>query len=57
MPVCNGPDRGCDITPRRKPADFPLVRADVNRQPTGVGGKADKSARPQRPLLVRPPPP
>jgi len=31
-PVCNGPDRGCvsgysggNITPRRKPADFPLV--------------------------------
>ena len=45
------------ITPRRKPADFPLVLAYVNRQPTGVGSKADLSARPQRSLLVRLPPP
>ena len=33
-----------DITPRRKPADFPLVLAYVNRQPTGVGSDADMSA-------------
>ncbi len=56
-PACNGPDRGCDITPPRKRADFPLVSAGVSRQPTGVGGNADLSARPQGPSLVRPPPP
>lgn len=35
-PVCNGPDRSCNITPRRKPADFPLVLAYVNRGQTDL---------------------
>jgi hypothetical protein len=47
MPFCNRADRGCDITLRRKPADFPLVSAGVDRQPTGVGCDADMSAKAQ----------
>ena len=47
MPACNGTDRGCNITLPRKRADFPLVSAGVDRQPTGVGGDADMSARSQ----------
>jgi hypothetical protein len=43
--------------PARKGADFPLVSAGVNRQPTGVGCEADMSARSQGPLLVLQPPP
>src|ERR1700692_4818555 len=42
-PACNGPDRGCVsgrsrdyIIPRRKPADFPLVLAYVNREQTDL---------------------
>jgi len=43
--------------PPRKWADFPLVSAGVNRQPTGVGWDADMSAGSQGPLLVLQPPP
>jgi hypothetical protein len=43
--------------PTRKGADFPRVSAGVRRQATGAGGVAELSARSQRPLLVRPPPP
>jgi hypothetical protein len=39
MPTCNGPDRSCNITPRRKPADFPLVLAYVNRGQTDLRGQ------------------
>jgi hypothetical protein len=46
MPFCNGADRGCNITPRES-ADFPLVSAGVDRQPTGVGCDADMMARSQ----------
>jgi hypothetical protein len=28
MPLCNGADRSCDITPLRKQADFQLVVVD-----------------------------
>jgi hypothetical protein len=35
-PVSNGPDRSCNITPWRKPADFPLVLAYVNRGQTDL---------------------
>jgi hypothetical protein len=48
MPACNGPDRGCNITLPRKRADFPLVSAGVNRQPTGAGSDADMSAGARR---------
>jgi hypothetical protein len=41
----------------RKRADFPLVSARVDRQPTGVGCDADVSARSQGPSLVLWPPP
>jgi hypothetical protein len=41
----------------RKGADFPEVSAGVNCQPTGVGWEAERSARPQWPLLVLQPPP
>ena len=59
MPCCNGADRGCAGRPHhptRKRADFPLVLAYVNRQPTGVGSDADMSAGSQRSLLVLLPP-
>ena len=45
---------GVARSPARKRADFPRVSADVNRQPTGSGGKADLS-RAATPV-VRPPP-
>jgi hypothetical protein len=50
MPTCNGTDRGCNITLPRKRADFLLVSAGVDRQPTGVGCDADTMARSQRPV-------
>jgi len=43
--------------PTRKGADFPLVLAHENRQPTGAGSDADRSAGPQWPSLVLLPPP
>jgi hypothetical protein len=43
-PACNRPDRGCNITPRRKPADFPLVLAYVNRERTDLRKQAEMSA-------------
>ena len=39
MPARNRPDRACAArqhTPRRKPADFPLVLAYVNREQTDL---------------------
>src|SRR5262249_29992868 len=45
-PACNGPDRGCNITPPERGADFPVVSAGLNRQPTGVGCEAEMSAGP-----------
>ena len=49
MPACNGPDRGwpSDITPRESGQTSLVVSAGVNRQPTGVGSKAELSARSQ----------
>jgi hypothetical protein len=53
-PARNGSDRGCEITPRESESTFPGVLTDGNRQPTGSGGKADRS-RVVTPV-VRPPP-
>ena len=41
MPFCNGVDRGCNIAPPRKRADFRLVTRDerTNRTFTGGNGK------------------
>src|SRR5208283_2175787 len=38
-----------DITPRRKPADFPPVSAHVNRKSTTQGGKRSTVGGPQWP--------
>jgi hypothetical protein len=38
MPLCNGADRGCDITLLRKQADFQLVVADERTFRIFAGG-------------------
>jgi hypothetical protein len=38
MPLCNGADRGCDIIPLRKQADFQLVVADERIYRIFAGG-------------------
>ena len=38
MPLCNGADRSCDITPLRKQADFQLVVADERTYRIFEGG-------------------
>lgn len=38
MPLCNGADRGCDITPLRKQADFQLVVDDERTYRIFAGG-------------------
>jgi hypothetical protein len=38
MPLCNGADRGCDIIPLRKQADFQLVVADERTYRIFAGG-------------------
>ncbi len=45
---------GVATSPRGKRADFPQVLADMNRQPTGSGGKADLS-RVATPVVWPPP--
>jgi hypothetical protein len=38
MPLCNGADRSCDITPLRKQADFQLVVVDERTYRIFAGG-------------------
>jgi len=38
MPLCNGADRGWDITPLQKQADFQLVVVDVRTYRIFEGG-------------------
>jgi len=38
MPFCNGADRGCDIIPLRKQADFQLVVVDERTYKIFAGG-------------------
>jgi hypothetical protein len=38
MPLCNGVDRGCDMTPLRKQADFQLVVVDERTYRIFAGG-------------------
>lgn len=38
MLLCNGADRGCNITPLRKQADFPLVVVDERTYRIFAGG-------------------
>jgi hypothetical protein len=38
MPLCNGADRGCNITPLRKQADFQLVVVDERTYRIFAGG-------------------
>jgi hypothetical protein len=52
-PICNGSDRSCDITPRRKPADFPLVLAYVNRGQTDLRKQCRNVGEGATLLLVR----
>jgi RNA-directed DNA polymerase len=42
MPLCNGADRGCNITPLRKQADFQLVRVDERAYRNFAGGIANE---------------
>ena len=40
MPLCNGSDRSCDITPLRKQADFQLVVVDERTYRIFAGGNS-----------------
>ena len=57
MPTCNGPDRGCDITPRETGlTSLGWGRSGTDSQ-AALGRVADKSAWSQGPALVLLPPP
>jgi len=44
MPLCNGADRSCDITPLRKQADFQLVVVDERTYRIFAGGNSKLNA-------------